>query len=121
VTSDIKTILVVDDDPAIQSFLKIALMDEGYEVLVAENGAVALEIIARTPPNVVILDMKMPIMDGWAFLKHYCEQVQHPAPVISMSAAVGAPVIVECASSSIPKPFNLDTLIDLVAQYTKER
>ncbi len=119
-TTDTKLVLVVDDDLAIQSFLKVALMDEGYQVMLAGNGAVALDLIAKTPPNVVILDMKMPVMDGWAFLKVYCASKLPTAPVISISANVGELGTVECASHFLSKPFNLDSLITLVEQYTSQ-
>ena len=112
-----KLVLVVDDDPAIRTFLKVALTDEGYEVLVAGNGAIALEMIAQTPPSLVILDMRMPVMDGWAFLDAYCQQELVPAPVISISANA-TNELVGCVSEFMSKPFNLNVLIDLVARYT---
>ena len=65
------TILVVDDDPAIVEFVSDALRDEGYGVVTATNGVAALIAVRQYRPQVVVLDMRMPVMDGWAFLALY--------------------------------------------------
>jgi len=56
--------LVVDDDPSIQQILEFALSDEGYEVVTASNGPEALEKARTALPDVVILDVMMPFVDG---------------------------------------------------------
>lgn len=62
--TDIKTILICDDDLDILSALKIYLSAEGYRVLKATNGEQALEIIAEEEVHLVILDIMMPVLDG---------------------------------------------------------
>ncbi len=111
-----KLVLVVDDDPAICQVIKTALLDEGYQVQVAANGALALDEIARKRPNLIILDMRMPVMDGWAFLEIYCKQEPLPAPVITTSANTSNIGAVACSAAYLGKPFNLDTLLDMVSQ-----
>ncbi len=64
-------ILLVEDDDNIQEFVKIALVDEGYEVLSAQDGVVALHLIDEKKPALILLDLRMPIMDGWTFLRQY--------------------------------------------------
>jgi two-component system, response regulator, stage 0 sporulation protein F len=59
-----KTILVVDDDDAIRTLLKDELLDEGYNVLTASNAREALKMVAEEPLDLVILDIRMPGMDG---------------------------------------------------------
>jgi DNA-binding response OmpR family regulator len=63
----VKRILVVDDDPAMRELLIEALREE-YVVSVARNGAEALRSMRQFPPDAVVLDMMMPVMDGWTFL-----------------------------------------------------
>ncbi len=63
--------LVVDDDEGIRSLFRRALEDDGWTVTEAENGAVALEAVAVQPPDLVLLDLMMPVMDGFEFVMHY--------------------------------------------------
>jgi two-component system, chemotaxis family, chemotaxis protein CheY len=109
-------VLVVDDDPAIREFVSQALEAEGYEVQTASNGAEALHLIGQQPPCVVLLDMKMPVMDGWGFMQAYCPQEQR-APIIVFSAHVKGPDQLLCAKEFLAKPFDLEKLFDLVAKY----
>src|SRR5258708_9831738 len=113
-------ILVVDDDESIREFVQMALSDEGYSVLQAANGSVALEIVKREAVDLIILDMRMPVMDGWAFLTAYQRMTSPRALVIAVSAnnramsATTADVV-----DFIPKPFDLGHLIDLIASHTQ--
>ena len=59
-----KTILVVEDYPDTRSFMKFMLEDYGYEVLEAENGEKAVESVKFNPPDLILMDMSMPVMDG---------------------------------------------------------
>ena len=63
--------LVVDDDDAIRQFLRMALTDNGYEVVTAGDGWAALDLARESPPDVIFLDMRMPGMDGWTFARLY--------------------------------------------------
>ena len=62
------TVLVVDDDPAVHDVLSSTLVKEGYRLLHARDGAEALEIMRKTPPDIVTLDVMMPKVDGWSVL-----------------------------------------------------
>jgi signal transduction histidine kinase/DNA-binding response OmpR family regulator len=62
------TVLVVDDDPAVHDLLTPALAKENYRVLHAYDGAEALDILRKTPPDIVTLDVMMPKVDGWSVL-----------------------------------------------------
>ncbi|MCW2286035.1 two-component system KDP operon response regulator KdpE [Rhodoblastus acidophilus] len=79
-----KRILVVDDEAPIQRFLKPALAASGYDVLTAENGRQALHLIATGAPDLIVLDLGLPDMDG----KEVLEQARQfsQAPVIVLSA-----------------------------------
>src|SRR6185295_12106738 len=61
------TVLVVDDDADVRTMMSTLLVLEGYHVLTAENGEQALAAMRRRHPCVVLLDIMMPVMDGWQF------------------------------------------------------
>jgi two-component system, OmpR family, response regulator MtrA len=110
-------VLVVDDDAAIRQVIVFALSDEGFEVDQAKDGLTALEAIDRRHPDLILLDMRMPGMDGWEFVKRYRERPHPQAPIIVLTAAQdaaqrGADVN---AAGYVSKPFDLDTLLEKVA------
>ena len=111
-------ILVVEDDDDIRDLVELVLRNEGYAVEAAPNGAAALRSIDRAPPRAIILDMKMPVMDGWAFARQYHERGGAEAPIIVMTAAHdphkrAAQV---CAFDVLIKPFDVNDLLVLVAR-----
>ncbi len=67
-------ILVVDDDPDIRDVLEALLEGEGFETVLANDGEQALEAIKKENPDLMILDLLMPVMDGFAV----CKQLQDP-------------------------------------------
>lgn len=76
--------LIAEDDAAIREVVADALSDEGYAVTAVANGQEALDRCHAVTPDVVLLDLMMPVMDGFQFLKHGKDGC--PAPVIVMSA-----------------------------------
>jgi two-component system, chemotaxis family, chemotaxis protein CheY len=110
-------VLVVDDDPVIQEFVEMALMDEGYDVMRASNGKQALERILEQRPALVLLDLMMPIMDGWQLLRQVNETPGlEDLPIILLSASPEARVTAqqERVQGYIAKPFDLNILLDSV-------
>ena len=71
-------ILIVEDEIALSDAYKILLDQAGYDVRVAENGQVALEVAKDFEPEVILLDLRMPVMDGIGFLKEYDLKNNHP-------------------------------------------
>jgi CheY-like chemotaxis protein len=63
-------ILIVDDSQTVITFQKMMLRDEGYEIATAPNGRVALELIKKSPPDLVLMDVMMPEMNGVECCKH---------------------------------------------------
>jgi two-component system chemotaxis response regulator CheY len=114
-----RPILVVDDDASIRDLIGMALTHEGYEVQAASHGAAALEIIGRTRPSVILLDMRMPVMDGWEFARAYRELPGPHVPIIVLTAArdAGHRAAEIKAEGFLGKPFDLDELLVLVAQH----
>ena len=112
-----KTVLVVNDDGHIGDFLRVALEAKGYTVTTAKDGREALDKVRRDPPDAVLLDLMMPVMDGWGFLTArgtLAAQCQCPVP--AMSAAGGRYMARELgAKDFLAKPFDLDALLGKVA------
>jgi CheY-like chemotaxis protein len=112
------SILVVDNDAAIRQMVGSIIELEGYRVVTADNGAAALREIARARPGLILLDMRMPEMDGWEFARALRA---HPAriPVVVMTAGrdpdqwareIGA-------VDFLAKPFDIDELVSKVREH----
>ncbi len=112
----LRPILIVDDDEAILSSVELFLVDEGYLTVVAHNGREALELATSASPCLIILDMKMPEMDGRAFAAAYRKEVTAPVPIIVMTASRDSErrATEINADGFISKPFDLNHLLDLV-------
>jgi two-component system, chemotaxis family, chemotaxis protein CheY len=110
-------VLVVDDDPAIQYVLAEALRDDGYEVRTVTNGAEALDVLRTWTPDVIVLDLMMPLMDGWTFrTEQRARGLAVEVSVIVLSASRGAEAAAQEleAMAVLAKPFNLIDLLDTV-------
>jgi two-component system alkaline phosphatase synthesis response regulator PhoP len=110
-------ILVVDDEPDILLLHRLNLEGAGHEVLLAADGMKALERIDADRPEVVVLDVMMPVLDGWGVLEALRGR-SDPPPVLVVSAK-SAPADIEHAMSMgasgyLAKPFNAQALLDQV-------
>jgi DNA-binding response OmpR family regulator len=112
-------ILVADDDAAIREFLNLALTDEGYEVIGVTNGMEALDVVANRQPDLILLDMWMPLLDGRGFLHRYQQQPGPHAPVLLMSAddITIDKMLIGAAADFLTKPFDLDYLLGCIQQH----
>ena len=108
-------ILVVDDDPSILTTVCEILDLEGYPVETAANGAEALRAVERSRPSLVLLDMRMPVLDGWGFARALKERGLE-LPILVMTAAQNARRWAEeiGADGHLAKPFELPDLLDAV-------
>jgi DNA-binding response OmpR family regulator len=111
------TVLLVDDEPDILLMLRMSFEDEGHVVVTAANGEQALQRLAEGGIDAVVLDMMMPVVDGWGVLRGKLA-TGDTTPVIVVSAksdARDAEKVVELgAVDYVMKPFDLDGLIRLV-------
>jgi DNA-binding response OmpR family regulator len=108
-----KKILVVDDEPEVRQLMEHFLTARGYEVRIAENGRLGLLALDTFTPDVVLLDMHMPEMDGLETLRRLAARA--PAlPVIMVTVnddvETTARLLQLGAADYVPKPFNLDYL-----------
>lgn len=111
------TILVVDDEEKIRHTLRGVLSDEGYEVLEAEDGQAALDVLARGIPRLAIVDIWMPEVDGIELVQRMRAQAPElPIIVISGHGTIetAVRVIRLGAFDFLEKPFELDQLLDVV-------
>ncbi|MDQ5825095.1 MAG: response regulator [Chloroflexota bacterium] len=108
-------ILVIDDEPEILTTVATILEFEGYEVEQAANGAEGLDCIERNRPSLVLLDMRMPVLNGWDFARILKEKGVE-IPVVVMTAAQDARRWAQevGASGYIAKPFDVEDLLTTV-------
>ena len=111
-------VLVVDDDPSIRRMIVAALRRDGYIFREAPNGKEALDLMRSEHPNVVVLDLMMPILSGWDVLQaRELEPALKEIPVIIISAN-RAPEVATAVDKGIcaflPKPFDIGALSALV-------
>jgi CheY-like chemotaxis protein len=114
-------VLIVDDDGAVRRMIGLLLRSHGYKTATASDGAEALRLMRQRRPCLVLLDIKMPVMDGWEFRER---QLQDPAladvPVICMTGIVH-PEDVE-RKLGIPclgKPVDFPSLIRAVEKFCR--
>lgn len=112
-------ILVVDDEPGIRATVQAMLEIEGYVVSQAANGADALAALERQRPDLILLDMRMPVLDGWGFATELRRR-GHRVPVVVMTAARDAARWASeiAASAFVSKPFRYDDLIGAIDRAT---
>jgi two-component system, chemotaxis family, chemotaxis protein CheY len=112
-------VLVVDDDTSIRDLIEMALADSGYAVETAADGAAALEVIGHTRPSMILLDMRMPGMNGWEFARAYRRLPGPHVPIVVLTAArdAGRRAAEISAEAFLGKPFDLNDLLAIVAEY----
>lgn len=107
------TVLIIDDEPQIRKFLKITLNSDGYKTEEAENGAQGIRMASSIKPDLILLDLGMPDMDGTEVITQIREWSQ--VPIIIVSVRDQDSEIVKCldlgADDYITKPFSADILL----------
>ena len=115
---DRKRVLVIDDDLPLRGMLAAALRQHGFRVLLAGDGGEGQRALNIHHPNVILLDLAMPNVNGWDFLQRLKESGhlgRVPIIVLSAHLRVDPQAVLQMGVSAIlPKPFNLTELIDLI-------
>ena len=116
----LKKILVLEDDRAIREMVVAVLTEAGYAVAVAVNGAQGLTRCREFAPDVIVLDLMMPEVDGFEFLERQPRE-GCAAPVVVMSAVHHRSMLPANAAVSafIEKPFAIDRFVDLIATHAR--
>ncbi|MEO8289074.1 MAG: response regulator [Chloroflexota bacterium] len=115
---DPRSILVVDDDPYLLSLIAEVLESDGYAVRVANNGAEALKIANALEPRLVLLDVHMPVLDGWGFVKAM-RKTGITFPIVIMTGSIDAARWTSAlrADDYLGKPFQMDELLAVVERF----
>jgi len=114
-----REVLVVEDDPDMAAVVQMIVAEAGYQVRTACDGAEALERIAERMPGVILLDMRMPVMDGWEFAREFGARFGRAAPIVVITAAENARARAEeiGADGWLEKPFELDEVVRMVSRF----
>lgn len=109
-------VLVVDDDDAVCELLRQALSEHGFAVATVPHGAAALELVRHHQPAVMLVDLRMPIMDGWSFVEQYKRVVQPAASIILLSATRDVEESAKRlgADGYLQKPFELSAVVNAI-------
>ena len=109
-------VLVIDDDDELADVVRQVLRDAGYSVATVRHGAAALELVRHIAPDLILLDLTMPIMDGWSFVSQYRRGAKESARIVLLTANAHAAEIARTlgADGYITKPFDVDDLVGIV-------
>ena len=115
------TVLVVDDEPDLSWVMRFNLEVEGYRTFAAADGRTALHLLRQQHPEVMILDVMMPVMDGWSVLEELNGTEGEDRPRVVVVSARTSPEDRQRATTLgvdafIPKPFELDDLLEVVGE-----
>jgi CheY-like chemotaxis protein len=115
-------VLIVDDDRDMAEVIKVVLDSAGWSCRLAENGALALEEVASARPGVVLLDMLMPVMNGWECAHRLRERYGADLPIVVMTASEHADTRRDEAGADgvLAKPFGIDDLVRIVGTYVPQ-
>jgi len=121
-------VLIVDDEPDILLMLRTGLESEGFTTVLAADGETALERVRERAPDVVLLDLMMPMVDGWAVIEALAEKQRRPGLII-VSAKTRSNDIARAyrlgADAYVTKPFSFDeltaTIREVAARSVRER
>jgi DNA-binding response OmpR family regulator len=117
-------ILVVDDEVSVRHLLQVMLATEGYEPLLAANGAEGLQLAHEHLPDLVILDWMMPILDGLATLQALrSDPATAKIPIVMLTARQGdsdmAQAMFHGADFYITKPFEAEEMLSVVRRFVR--
>ncbi len=110
-----KKIMIVDDDPAIVTYLETFFQDNGYDTCTASNGSDAARMIKEEKPDLVTLDLDMPKEWGPRFYRKYTKDPElKDIPVVVISGLSGNQYAIKNALATLTKPFDRDELLKIV-------
>lgn len=116
-------ILIIDDQPGVRKLLEEVLSMEGYSINLASNGTQAMELISSTRPDLVLMDVKMPGINGLELLKVLKEKATQ-INVIMMTACIEQEIIEEAKKYGVEhyinKPFDLEEVCSILKQVLNE-
>jgi len=118
------TVLIVDDEPDVLLTLRMILESEGFEPSLAADGETALRRIDEEHPDLVVLDIMMPVLDGWFVLAELAGRAKRPAVVVCSAKSSEADrqrARELSADEYVTKPFEPDDLVDVIRDILARR
>ena len=114
-------VLVVEDDPDLAALVAMILDDAGFQVRSASDGRQALARVAERMPALILLDMRMPVMNGWEFAREFRAHYGRAAPIVVVTAAENARLRAEeiGAEGWLEKPFELEDVVAVAARLAR--
>jgi CheY-like chemotaxis protein len=112
-----RVVLVVEDDESIRKVITDVLEERGFRVVTAANGVEALGELDTERPDVMVLDLLMPVMHGWEFMESYAEKTggeRIPIVVVSVNPVLPRSFSRFGVHTVVGKPFDVDDLLDSV-------
>lgn len=117
-------VLVADDQPEIREVFEASILAEGHLAVLAKNGREAVDIARRLPPDVVFLDVKMPVLDGFGVLEEL-QKVSPQANIVMMSAAPEVETITTAikkgAFTFLLKPFDMAVIRSILNEVLQQK
>ncbi|HVI96458.1 MAG TPA: response regulator [Anaeromyxobacter sp.] len=112
-------VLVVEDDPDLLALMEMILQDAGHHVRTAPEGRAALARVAEEMPGVILLDMRMPGMNGWEFAREFRARHGRASPIVVVTAAENAAARAAeiGAEGWLAKPFDVGDVLSAVAHH----
>lgn len=117
-------ILIVEDEPDLLMLLRVVLETNGYDTALAADGVTALNRLDAERPDLVLLDLMLPVMDGWAVLEEVRNRADAPPVIICSASRTLRDVLVASdkgAEAILSKPIDMDLLLGAVADVLDER
>ena len=112
-------VLIVDDEPDILLMLRVNLEADGFETALAADGETALKRIAEEPFDVILLDVMMPVLDGWGVLERLAERPDPPRAIVVSARSSPRDVaraLGSGAAAYVTKPFSPSELSELITR-----
>jgi CheY-like chemotaxis protein len=104
--SEAKTVLIVEDDPNLRTVIRMVLEQARYEVLEARHGIAALELMESDMPDLVIADLRMPLMNGVELIGRMRSSPKTASvPIVLLSGLLPDPEVTKLADAVVAKPF----------------
>jgi CheY-like chemotaxis protein len=112
-------ILIVDDDADMTEVVELILQEAGYPTRIAANGRDALDAVETAMPSLILLDMLMPVMNGWQFAREFHARHGDAVPIVVASAAehVRSRGDEIAANDVLPKPFEVSDLLRVIGRH----
>lgn len=114
-----RSVLIVEDDPDLLALMEMILTESGRRVATAQEGRAALARVAEETPGLILLDMRMPGMNGWDFAREFRVRHGSACPIVVVTAAENARRRAEEieADAWLAKPFDLDEVLAVVDRF----